>query len=302
MFALACSGRLRALALGAAAAILVLGGLLKLAELQAGRPASGLLAAVPRAGVPVLAGAEIALALCVFLLGDRIPAVQYLTAAAYLMLAAAAGWGLLLGAESCGCLGSLHVPPFVMLVSDLAVALTLFVLPPIGRPAARNAPAARRAASPVLLRSFALALALLVLATFHPRASLAVRALGFSWPTSGAATRYLVPDEWLGARFPLARETGIADQIARGEWAVLFYHQGCPSCERARQALLGTSQRVVVLEVAPSDAAGGASPAIPNTWLFRALDRRQNWLIETPVILELSDGVVRAVRRQAGDG
>ncbi|MBX9790444.1 MAG: hypothetical protein K2Y37_16110 [Pirellulales bacterium] len=304
MFALACYDRLRALALGAAAAILLFGGLLKLADFEAGRPASGLLAAVPRAAVPLLAGAEIALAICVFVLGDRTPVVQYLTASAFLVLAAAAGWGLLIGAESCGCFGSLHVPPGITLLGDLGVALALFVLPPVGRPAAPIAPAARRAPASVLVRGFPLALALLVLALVHPRAALAVRALGLNFPPAGEQTRYLVPDEWLGTRFPLAREAGIAGQIAHGKWTVLFYHQGCPSCERARQALLGTSQRVVVIEVSPGDVevsrgdiAGGAGPAIPDAWLFRALDRRQTWLVETPVIVELADGIVRAVRR-----
>lgn len=138
-----------------------------------------------------------------------------------------------------------------------------------------------------------------------------MRALGLSFPRAGEQARYLEPEQWLGARFPLARETGLADQIAHGEWTVLFYHHGCPSCERARQSLLRTSQRVVVIEVSPGDIevsrgdievsrgdiAGGSGPAIPDAWLFRALDRRQTWLVETPVIVELADGIVRAVRR-----
>jgi len=286
----------------AAAGVLLLAGFLKLSDYRAGRSAEGVLSAVPSAALPVVASAEIVLACCVFLLVDRTPAVQYLTAAAYLMLAAAAAWGLLRNSETCGCFGSLHVPPWVMLLGDLGVALVLFVLPTVTRRAARIAPAEDRAASRVGLRGLALCLALLALTLVHGRTSLAVWARGLGVPLAGAPTRYLMPEEWLGASFPLALETGIADEIARGEWTVLFYHQGCPSCERARQALLGTSKRVVVIEVAPSEIAGGAGPAIPDAWLFRALDRTQNWLVETPVILELTDGVVRAVRRHAGNG
>ena len=299
MLALACYDKLRGVTLLAAAGVLLLAGCVKLSDFRAGRPTEGLLATAPPAVLPIVASAEISLAVCIVLLGDRIPAIQYSTATAYLMLAAAAAWGLLIHAESCGCFGWFRVPPWVMLLGDLGVALALFALPPVGRGTTLIAPAAQHVASPALIRGVALCLALLALALVHPRASLAVRALGFHIPIplAGTATRYLVPEQWLGKEFPLAGETGIADEIACGEWVVLFYHQGCPSCERARRALLATSQRVVVIEVAPSEAAGGAGSAIPDAWLFRALDGTQNWLVETPVILELTDGVVRAVRR-----
>lgn len=188
MFALACSDRRRAFVLGGAAAILLLGGLLKLADYEAGRPASGLLAAVPRAAVPVLGGAEVALAIWILVLGDRTPVVQYLTAWGILVLAAAAGWGLLIGAESCGCFGSLHVPPWVTLIGDLSVALALFVLPPVGRPAAQNAPAAQHAPASVLVRGFPLALGLARPGTISPARIAGGARAGLEFPAGGRAS------------------------------------------------------------------------------------------------------------------
>jgi hypothetical protein len=114
----------------------------------------------------------------------------------------------------------------------------------------------------------------------------------------------LIPEDWLGQTFPLARESGLGPEFERGQWTVLFYHRGCPKCEVTLRGLAGQDKRGVVIEVDAGEAKTNATapPHVPSGWLHRELDASKTWLVETPAVIELTNGVVQAVRRTAEEG
>jgi hypothetical protein len=113
----------------------------------------------------------------------------------------------------------------------------------------------------------------------------------------GAATRtgdekpirLLAPDEWVGTSFPLFAEAGMDPKVRRGSWKFLFFHPHCPRCQ---EALHHPAERGVAINV--SDVLLSERP--PG-WLIARLDPRYEWLMETPVIVRVSDGIVTAVSR-----
>lgn len=60
----------------------------------------------------------------------------------------------------------------------------------------------------------------------------------------------------------------------------------------------GEAQRVAVVEVA-SQTDGTLTekykPTLPRGWVLGHLDPQFNWLVETPVLLNLKDGIVESV-------
>lgn len=226
---------LRRWALFSAASLLLVAGSLRLADYFAGRPTAGIMAEVPRALVPIVACAELAVAVCLFNSGWGGIDLQRATGVLYLAFATAALWTLLSGSPSCACFGIVQVPPAVTLGVDLALAFTMLVLPARRleeRPEGSACHAVRRRrvagyAASILLPLVASA----TLVLFGINGSLVRGAIQMASVWDQKAVRLLTPKDWLGQSFPLAREAGLTAENARGQWTLLFYHRGCPKCE-----------------------------------------------------------------------
>ncbi len=221
----------------------------------------------------------------------------------------------LTGAASCGGFGTVHVSPWVTLLTiDLpaVVALGLFRprtpfapllsflrgLPEIvtGRWDANRSAVGDLAGPLPSLRRFAATafLGLLVLTTTTP-------ILALNEPAVVTSTyEVLEPETWVGKKLPILEHIDIADQLRTGTWLILFYHHDCPDCRKAipkyeqmARDLEGTKDllQIALIEVPPygQDPASGDSPCT----LGRLADVKE-WFVTTPATTLLAEANVKA--------
>ena len=103
----------------------------------------------------------------------------------------------------------------------------------------------------------------------------------------------LEPEKWIGQKLPIAEFTD-AD-LSNGEWTVVLHRHDCPACQEAiphfeQLALMG--RRVALIEIPPY----GYSPSGGSACFCCRLKDDQEWFVETPVEIQLLDGVVQAVK------
>jgi len=127
-------------------------------------------------------------------------------------------------------------------------------------------------------------------------------------PTNGnvegnAAMVVLRPEEWIGHVCPLIPQTEIGSRLQRGEWVVLLHRAGCDVC---REMMPGYLARVAdsrkrsagpswaLIEVPGDGEAAAESWAAPGL-LSGRLSETRRWVVQTPIILRLEDGVVTQV-------
>jgi hypothetical protein len=112
----------------------------------------------------------------------------------------------------------------------------------------------------------------------------------------------LVPAAWIGKEFPLTRYIDIGPRLAIGHWIILLYHWDCATCRRAIPAYQKLSAQsaqktnppafVAIPPYAPPgrDLLQGAA----DVAVGRLTDSRE-WIVATPVMIELLDGKVLKV-------
>lgn len=102
----------------------------------------------------------------------------------------------------------------------------------------------------------------------------------------------LEPVAWIGKEFPLRDYVNEGPDLMVGKWTVLLSRPGCADCEGVRNELYNQMDReetsVVLLNVVSSGKGTGSN--------FRSLASEINWIVETPLVLELQDGIVYRVR------
>jgi len=159
------------------------------------------------------------------------------------------------GEASCGCFGRVPVNPWYTLVLDLAAVAALLCWRAVSDPVISPRPLAGEGSGGMARAS------LLPLAAEEPgvRARLGTRLgwvlglfLAAGIPAAVAMGTYqaatlkdsgdifgesefvvLEPETWVGKRFPLLEYIDIKGEVARGSWALLFYHHNCPVCHEA---------------------------------------------------------------------
>jgi hypothetical protein len=121
---------------------------------------------------------------------------------------------------------------------------------------------------------------------------------------------FLQPEEWIGTPFPLLPYIDIGEQLSGGEWTVLLYHAGCPSCDSAlhiiKKRAFSLSARAAVVEVRGASADEATPPESgvdgPESFLIRgSLCNAFRWFVETPVVLRLCAGKVVSVQLRSLD-
>jgi hypothetical protein len=200
------------------------------------------------------------------------------------------------GEASCGCFGSVSVPPQYTFLLDVTIVATLAFLRPKGGswwPFTQW----RR-----FLVAGAIAVPIVVLS--------AIPVLRFSWTkgTSAAAidsgdnTVVLEPETWVGQPLPIAGHIDIAKELGRGDWLVVLVREGCSGCAalvpelaaKARAVAPGKVAKVALIHIPPHKepsefAHDGAQ------FLNGKLDATRDWFVQTPTVLRLKDGIVTDV-------
>ncbi len=195
-----------------------------------------------------------------------------------------------IGAESCGCFGSVRVNPWVTFALDLGIVAALCVARPMGTPSS-NWSAPRLATA---LGAYALVVVALLAWMHHPAQIAAAGSVG----REGQLV-ILEPETWLGKPFPLVQYIDTDAELARGEWLIVLHRHDCAKCADAvpRYAMLANrySSRpgrptIALVEVPPF----GAQYLHEELGVFcgRVRDDRE-WFVQTPLEIRLQDGVVQ---------
>ena len=199
------------------------------------------------------------------------------------------------GAASCGCFGPIQVHPWWMFALDVAVVLGLLlsvrrergvdIEANDGVPKLDSNSADRRTLIASIIGMSAISTALLVwfAAGRTPSAD--------DLLTMAGDLVILEPEQWVGKPFPIANAIDI--DLSNGKWTVLFHRHDCPACqaEVPRYEQLGSQgQRIALVEVPPY---GSSDEHRSSCQIGRLTDDRE-WFVQTPVEIQLVDGLVTA--------
>lgn len=208
-----------------------------------------------------------------------------------------AGYSLYLalnGAASCGCFGPVHVHPWWMFFLDVAVVMGLSM----------SLLGARRSNTPAGVENARL------VGDFQGRRYVIGAIMGVSVLSAAMLVRYanlrtaiadglqlegdlviLEPEQWIGKKLPIADFIDV--DLSTGEWVVLLHRHDCLDCQEAvpkyeQLALAGI--RVALVEVPPY----GGSESHVGEYRSGRLHEDREWFVQTPVEIQLRDGVVVA--------
>jgi len=196
-------------------------------------------------------------------------------------------WKGLSGASSCGCLGRLRLNPWLIFAVDVAAVAALAWFRPQGAgPTPRSDPA----------RLFFWA----TFAFWGGAIGAWAMTSGQEWDSQAVVVR---PGKWVGACFPLLEFIDVGEELAEGEWVLVFHRHDCPRCkieipkydQKSREAARqGVGPRYALIEVPPYGYGDGdARPvASDSPCVVGRLDASRIWVLSTPMEMSLRDCVV----------
>ncbi len=117
----------------------------------------------------------------------------------------------------------------------------------------------------------------------------------------------LEPEKWVGKRLPVLNYIDIGEQLATGQWTVVFYHSGCTDCQAVlrdykRRARTETFiSRIALVEVPPYGDYSEGSDLPGPTFISGRLSEAKEWFVKTPLQVKLTDGVVSWQSEQEGN-
>jgi hypothetical protein len=230
------------------------------------------------------------------------------------------------GEASCGCFGSKGPPPWAVLVGDaILLGLCLWMKPVVTRgsvggcialaamgtavafgvppkstiataPVAPPAPA--RSSTPIAPETPAAPPT-----TTQPQAGASAASM-LAWPSAPTALQpYYLPqfEQWVGKRLraqPVAALISgpIPSDLEKGRWIVMFFREDCEHCHAVLDRHFSPKVPLPTLLVSVPDADPAASLPNPcSECQLRTLPKGPDWVIGTPVLLSLQDGVVKGV-------
>lgn len=279
--------------------------MLKAHQLIAGRLGEG-----PIIGGPLTLGSICAaeLALAAWLLSGRGARQARPTAAvAFTVMFGVALYAVLGGAASCGCLGSVDVPPANMVAFDALAVLAL-------------AMTAGAAPSQPGVGGFRLALPTLLLGTAGSAAVVGWAVALGRWPAQLNASGEITglgrrvsaePGDWIGKRLPALGYIDRAEVISHGDWVAVFHHHRCVYCRRAVEQLCAlaadvepsaNTPRFAFIEVPPFGEESEKHPPRPTEKL--AIDARltaaYTWALPLPTMVTCGPLALIAVTTKLG--
>jgi hypothetical protein len=196
-------------------------------------------------------------------------------------------WAALLGETSCGCLGMIEIPLSVMLLVDLGM---------LGSLLAWRVPlfAINPRTTDTWTTSYLLVFSALIGVSFALYVS-KVEVKNVEAPEIAEGDFiYIRPDDWLGKRFPLARYVE-CNEVFSGDWTVVFYNEGCSKCKNLFENIYARNglQRFLLVKVV-STSENRIKDSEHIKW--RSLPNTHEWFVESPKIVEVSEGIVQSVK------
>jgi hypothetical protein len=222
--------------------------------------------------------------------GARTNGTWRATVALFATFASVSGYKALSGASSCGCLGTIQVNPWISLEVDVVALFFLF----LWRTGVKTVTPSMRSRVFRRVAFVALPLSLLTTAASIYGSSRFV-SLDGDEPDIGALV-VLEPESWIGARWPLLKESGLKDHLQTGDWIVLLFRHDCHTCHNVmlelehllsasstqhKIALVGIDQKSDDIQVARLRELG---------CLLGHLPQDRQWFVRTPLRLHLHDG------------
>lgn len=216
--------------------------------------------------------------------------LRWLAAALFSMFAAYSFQLALYGEDSCGCFGPLRVHPWWTFQLD-AVMLFGLLISIWWSPRHAEAELAPSTVDRKYHRVAVAGIAILVILSVAVVVRHAVnhRTFGDQLLSTARSPVALEPNSWEGRSLPIAYAIDL--DLSQGKWIVLLHRHNCPDCHEAvlRYEELAMHKRVALVEVPPY----GKSDSIPTAAVYRAqLRGDREWFIQTPVELQLENGVV----------
>jgi len=205
----------------------------------------------------------------------------------------------LAGEASCGCFGRVSVSPWFTFTLDVGVVAALLRWRPVAgstrvRSTSFSAVRTRLATVFGLWLSVGLASGS-VMGGYRPiNIGDGVQLL------RDGRTVVLEPDLWIGKRFPLLDWIEIDAAMDEGQWTVVLHRPWCSDCEKLLRRFGERNMRtsfpgegsVAFVDV---EAEHGGAIAIPKgpSFFHGALPVSYRWFVQTPVKLELLNGIVQ---------
>lgn len=215
-------------------------------------------------------------------------------------------WETVSGAASCGCFGSVTVPPWVTLVIDGSLLLGVLFLAPRGREFAPPTPLRTAAALLWTLAVFALSFVAAPGAENH--GGTAVQTGGTRATMAPVPPSYYLPDydSWIGKTWDeldLAPYLGPEPPFLRHGLAfVVFYRKDCEHCHQLFSTYFAGDPPYPTLLVAVPEKNGfpaqGALPLPCTGCVQRELPAGCDWFFQTPVVVRFEDGRVSCVAEE----
>jgi hypothetical protein len=239
----------------------------------------------------LLPGAEILLAAWivsnVFRRAAWLISIMIFSSFALIAFVSAAG-----GKQSCDCFGTIRVNPWITFGLD-AIMITSLLMWRHLDPSIQDSPRGVRHTSMII----AIGVAVMMAFWYPNRRNFEQSATAY--PLSPHTSLVLDPSAWTNKPFPLISHIQRGQQLRRDEWLVLFYHHDCPKCQAALINLnteagrAATDQKhYAAIEVPPFGPVEDDLVRPPVVSL-RLTD--QNWFMETPRLIHLSNGIVTSV-------
>ncbi len=253
--------------------------------------------------MPVVAGPlaivaaliQVELLVALWLLVGGLPGARLIVAVGcFTVFAAASAYEAWHSAASCGCFGSLRVPPVATAIFDVCVAVALWLFGVRKRHLAESTPSRLRliaggaigiAGSVILWRLYLLHFALVT--------------GGIRGIIRAPDVIVLQPESWVNGQFSLADEIENSTPLGKDRWFVVFYHFDCGDCIQAIPNYMhlafvdGTNAPRIAFVAMPPLAPRGEDP-VPSSpaYLHLSLRRNHDWFATTPVVAALEDGKV----------
>ena len=222
------------------------------------------------------------------------------------------------GAASCGCFGQFQVNPWVTLALDIIVVAALYQSLRAGK--MHNDPI--KPPQGIRWRVAFLIIGILAATSLTlwrmPTASAAAEGI----VVANGGLMVLEPEKWVGKPWPLQKyiredkaETRKAEsrnggtelaELMRGRWTVVLYSSDCDHCRQvvpglarnARQAPAGWCFIELPPYARPGEQLIGRGPAdsAGRGIVLAQLTDQHEWFAQTPVLVEMQDGIVQKVR------
>jgi thiol-disulfide isomerase/thioredoxin len=196
----------------------------------------------------------------------------------------------LIGAESCGCFGRVHVNPWITLsVIDIPIFICLAVFRPKGKkllPPPWPKPA----------HFFAIAIPTFILLP-------AIEYILITNKPPLKTDKYEVVDttQWTKPQnlWPMLEYTDMKQQLQTGFWVILLYHYDCPDCAKAipeydqmHKSLKGNENAInfAFIEIPPYGTADQQLVGHDSEVVCGRLSDAKKWFVQTPVVVVLHNG------------